>query len=496
MTRLFAASVALGAVVLTLPPRAATQERATAPAAEPTLADLARLVEEQRRLIEDQRQEIEKMRTDLEQTRTLALSAHNRLQALDQQPPEATVPNVVEERLAQLEQSVQHIPDIPADVVSAGDFPGSFRIPGTDAALRIQGLVRMTAVNTFGPLGTEDRFVTSSIPVAGTPERGKQARTAYTANPTRFSFDMRTPTGVGAMRAFIEGDFAGSGRTLRLRHAYGQWGKWIAGQTWSTFADPEAEPDGIDFEGLNAISLFRQPQVRFTHKLKERVGLALALENPSPDITGATGISQVPDLIARIRWTPEKGRGLLGLGLYGARGSHNHVALLFRQLRGEPTGQPNTTLSTYGFGVNLSGRLPAPWGGDRTQIIYAGYGGWGIGRYISDLGTLGGQDAVYDPATNTLQALPVFAAYVGLERSWSRSRALRSTVTYGFVYVDDLTVQPPDALRNTNRGSLNLSWSPIPRVDLVVEYLLGNRVNNDGSSGFSNQLQMGGNFRF
>ena len=132
------------------------------------------------------------------------------------------------------------------------------------------GLVRMTAVNTFGPLGTEDRFVTSSIPVAGTPEAGKQARTVYTANPSRFSFDMRTPTGVGAMRAFIEGDFAGSGRTLRLRHAYGQWGPWIAGQTWSTFADPEAEPDGIDFEGLNAISLFRQTQVRFTHKLKER----------------------------------------------------------------------------------------------------------------------------------------------------------------------------------------------------------------------------------
>ena len=64
------------------------------------------------------------------------------------------------------------------------------------------------------------------------------------------------------------------------------------------------------------------------------------------------------------------------------------------------------------------------------------------------------------------------------------------------MYVDNPAIQPPDALRNTNRGSLNLSWSPIPRLDLVIEYLLGNRVNNDGSSGFSNQLQVGGNFRF
>ncbi len=39
----------------------------------------------------------------------------------------------------------------------------------------------------------------------------------------------------------------------------------MIGQTWSTFADPEAEPDGIDFEGLNAIA-FRQPQMRYTHR--------------------------------------------------------------------------------------------------------------------------------------------------------------------------------------------------------------------------------------
>ena len=473
-----------------------------ASADDPTLADLARLVAEQRRLIDEQHEELQAMRAELAETRTLAVATHDRVQGLVRSAGPAVAPaapaasattdtpSALEQRLALLEQSVQRIPEIPSDVVSAGDFPGSFRIPGTDAALSIRGRVRMTTVNTFGPLGTEDRFVTSSIPVAGTPEAGKQSRTVYTANPSRLSFDMRTPTGVGAIRAFIEGDFAGSGRALRLRHAYGQWGPWIGGQTWSTFADPEAEPDGIDFEGLNAISLFRQPQVRFTRKLEEHLGLALALENPSPEITGASGVSQVPDLIARVRWTPGE-HGLLGLN---RTGSHVHAALLLRQLRGEPTDQPNTTLSRFGFGVNVSGRLPAPFGSGRMQVTHAVYLGRGIGRYINDLGTLGGQDAVYDPATNTLQALPVFAAYLGLERSWSRS--IRSTVTYGFVGVDNLAIQPAEALHRTNRGSLNLSWSPTPRVDLVIEYLLGNRVNNDGTSGFSNQLQIGGNFQF
>jgi hypothetical protein len=293
------------------------------------------------------------------------------------------------------------------------------------------------------------------------------------------------------MRAFIEGDFGGSSRTLRLRHAYGQWGPWVAGQTWSTFADPEAEPDTIDFEGLNAISLFRQPQIRFTHRFKDRVGVALALENPSPDITGTAGVSQVPDLIVRFRWTP----GQIGgpLSFFHRQGSHVHAALLFRQIRGEAS-EANTTLSTFGFGINFSGRLPVPWSSERSVLKYAVYAGQGIGRYITDLGTLGGQDAVFDPATQTLQSLPVFAAYVGLERNWTST--LRSTVTYGYVRVDNRDIQPDDALHATNRGSVNLSWSPIRRIDLVAEYLLGNRINKDGNSGFSNQLQLGGNFRF
>mgnify|MGYP003693633483 CR=1 FL=1 len=66
------------------------------------------------------------------------------------------------------------------------------------------------------------------------------------------------------MRAFIEGDFAGSNNTLRLRHAYGQWRRAIFGQTWSTFSDPEAEPDGIDFAGIERDRAVRQPQIRWS----------------------------------------------------------------------------------------------------------------------------------------------------------------------------------------------------------------------------------------
>jgi hypothetical protein len=457
-----------------------------------TLADLARLVQEQRRLLDEQGKEIDALRRRMEEIRTLADTTHGRVLAMEGQAAPLPPPTTLKQRADAMAAPAQNVPEVPNEVVAPDEFPGSFRIPGTDAALRINGLVRMNSVNTFGPLGTEDRFVTSSIPVAGTPEAGKQARTVFIATPSRFGFDLRTPTGVGAMRAFIEGDFAGEGRALRLRHAYGQWGPWVVGQTWSTFADPEAEPDGIDFEGLNAISLFRQAQFRFSHRFNDRLALALALENPSPAITGTAGVSQAPDLIARFRWTPHDRVG--PFGFIRQQGSHIHAALLFRQIRGESTLEANKTLSTFGYGVNFSGRLAAPWRTSNTVLKYAVYAGEGIGRYITDLGTLGGQDAVYDPLTETLTALPVFAAYVGVERTWNPT--LRSTFTYGHVRVDNIDLQGPAALRATNRGSVNLSWSPIKRVDLVAEYLLGNRVDKDGDSGFSSQLQLGGNFRF
>ena len=97
------------------------------------------------------------------------------------------------------------------------------------------------------------------------------------------------------MRLFIESDFAGNGRTMRLRHAFLQTNHFVVGQTWSTFSDPEADTIGIDFEGLNAISRFRQPLFRWTPSgTAARYQWAFAVENPAPDLTGAEGLTLRP----------------------------------------------------------------------------------------------------------------------------------------------------------------------------------------------------------
>ena len=79
----------------------------------------------------------------------------------------------------------------------------------------------MTLVHSLGPLGTDDRFVISSIPVGSerlggrrTPER------TIRRQPSRVNLEVRSPTPLTPLRTFIEADFIGTGNTARLRHAY------------------------------------------------------------------------------------------------------------------------------------------------------------------------------------------------------------------------------------------------------------------------------------
>jgi hypothetical protein len=454
-------------VLLACPPALAAQDE----------GELRRRVDALQKAVEQQAREIEELR------RLLGQAAGGATPATAPAAPAATPPSPapVEQPDSAAGQRAAQRAELPPDQVAASEFPGSFPIPNSDAALKIGGLVRVNWVSTSDALLVDDRFVTSAIPVAGTVEAGRGSRVAVIATPSRFNFDLRTPTGVGHMRAFIEADFAGSGNTLRLRHAYGQWKRVIFGQTWSTFSDPEAEPDGIDFEGLNAIILFRQAQMRVSFAPFERIRLAVSLEDPRPDLTGAEGVNQIPDFIVRGRWEP-------------ARGGHIQAAGLFRQIRGTPTDRPNEVVGTAGWGATITGRLPSPIWKKRDSLLFQHNVGAGIGRYISDLSAAGGQDGVYDAERNTLRILPAWSGYVGYEHWWTER--VRSSISFGVVVVDNVDIQTDDALHLTRRYSTNLMWSPIPRLDLVSEFLWGLRVNRDGARGRANQTQIGATFRF
>ncbi len=417
-----------------------------------------------------------------------------RLDEVVQAIPTAVQPSQeLVERLAKLEEASKQKPDLPPEVVSAGDFPGSIRIPGSPAAIKFGGSVWVSAVSTQDALGSDDRFLTWTIPVAGDPGAEKGPRTSFWANPSSLNFDARTKgPGDRTIRAFIEGDFAGSSNGFRLRHAYVQVGRFLAGQTWSTFSDPDADHGDIDFEGVNAENVQRQAQFRYTRRLSPVLLGAVSLEYPNSSLTDVDGtvvrgVNQAPDLILRGTFTPSKRTRLQG-------------AAVLRSIRGESASRPNEIDHRTGWGLSASGTLTElPWDRD-DSFTFQVNGGSGIARFINDLNSAGGQDGAFDPGTGDLELLSHWGWYGSYLHRWrGKPREpgdLRSSLIWGAVTVDNLGFQPASAYRRTHRLGLNLVWTPVRSGELGIQYIWGQRVNKDGASGEASQLQVRARYVF
>ena len=487
---------------------AAVAQAAPAPK-KPSAPSLSSQVASQKRQIEAQQVTIGEQRARLDSlgavtdSQTVQLTAQQaslvkleadlaemkkRLEMVESQANLPVWEDSLEKRLKLIEEATKKSPELPPDIVSAGDFPGSIRIPGSDAAVKFGGRIRTALVLTLDPLGTDDRFLTNSIPV-GTTTSGEDMRTNISSRASRFNVEFRTPAGKEELRAFIEGDFAGTVENLslfRMRHAYAQYRGFIAGQTWSTFSDQNTQVEDLDFEGISSENVIRQPLLRYWWATENGNRLAVAIEQPSASIAGASAVNLVPDLILRGYFT-------------GRHNAHVQIAGVMRQIRGEsPTG---LVRSDWGGGGTFSGQFPFQLGKLTDRVIFQVNAGKGIARYINDLNSAGGQDAVFDTTTNTLQALSAIGWYVAYEHSWKEWKAmetmnLRSTVLWSIVLVDNAAFQPPDAYYKTNRLATNLVFSPSRRVDVGLEYIWGNRTNKDRQSASANQVQTVALFRF
>ena len=445
------------------------------------------LITAQRAVSDSQSVRIQAQEARLADLEAQLATMKGRLATLEKQANLPSWEDSLSKRLAKIEAASKKAPDLPPDVVSAGDFPGSIRIPGTDAAIKFGGLIRTAVVLTLNPLGTDDRFLTNSIPV-GTQSIGEARRTNISARASRLNFEFRTPQGRNELRTYFEGDFAGAGsiNSFRLRHAYAQYVGFIIGQTWSTFADPWIEPGDLDFEGLSAQNLIRQPQVRYWWSPNPDTRHAVSMETPEVSISGGTGVNLIPDLVAR--------------SFFGyPDGTHLQVAGVLRQIRGQT--QAGDVRSEWGVGGSVSGIKLMKVKGLTDRVMFQVNGGLGIARYINDLNSLGGQDAVFDTTTGDLKVLPVLGWYVGYEHRWKEWEAfqtmnLRTTLLWSLVAVRTYDFQPPDAYRRTNRFSANVVFSPTARADFGVEYIYGMRENKDGQWASANQFQAVALFRF
>ena len=385
---------------------------------------------------------------------------------------EQTTTEVEEVRTAQARQPAP-VPEgatpIQATTITPGANPGTrFTVGGN---VRVDGMLTHTtdgdiAKNTAG----RDFYVPGAIPVGG---EGVDSYMDGHAKFSRLWFDASTELDSGdKIGARFELDFFGgalgnSAATntygATVRHAYITWNNLLVGQTWSNFMDTAALIDSVDFVGpTDALVFVRQSQVRYTSG-----PWSVSIENPETTVQpfGGTprviaGDNSMPDVIARYTHRADWG--------------HFGVAGMARQLKYEPVAGAED--SATGFAATVSGLVKV---GERTDIRYQATGGEGFGRYIG-LATVQ-QDAMADAAGN-IDALGGWAAYVGLRHVFNPT--VRGNVFYARSQWDnDTALTGLGVTRRVHSAHANLIWSPVPKLDLGVEAIWGERTIESGADG-------------
>lgn len=366
----------------------------------------------------------------------------------------------------------------PGDLTLDPKYRGFFPIPNTPVLVKINAKPRVDFIADSHNPGDPSRFRPGQFPTEGSPGYGGPSDFNVTAQGSRLMLDVRGPEMSGSPRFYYENDFFGSSgnsMSLRVRHLYGQLYNVIVGQTWSTFTDPDALPDTVDYEGPNSSVLTRQPLVRYIQPLTEHWQLNFGIEQPNSQVDvgafGGSAVNRAPDFGANVRW--EKA----GVG-------HLQLSGIARLLG--TTGGASGSQEVFGGGLNLAGAVRV-FGQDNVigQIMY----GKGIGHYGHDSSSFP-TDAALD-ADGNLVALPYLGLAAGYTHHWNDR--LRSSLTYGYVTLDNEAAEAATSYHRTHYGALNLIWQPFPfkNLNLGLEGLYGVNEVKSGATGDDWRVQLG-----
>ena len=368
------------------------------------------------------------------------------------------------------------------EAVATGDFPGSWKMPGSNTSVSFSGYVKLDAIYDLDQdLG--DSFFgydwgggASGILLDG--DDSGQRKASLHARQTRLRFDSLTPTKRGDLKTRIETDFYGGGNALRLRHAYATWSGLLAGQTWTTLMDENTYADTIDFEGPVGVIAVRRPQVRYSQAMGKNLTAQVALEDPNaPTILMAGGSTssqeRVPNFVAALRmktsWGAINVSGLLGQVLYE-----------------DGAIEENLTISALHLGANIGL-------GKNTRL----WGTFNVGQGGLDKSMLGSPGAAVLSANNELEALDSMGGFVGLTHNWSSS--VSSGLYYGWVendFEDADKATFPELSQSLQTVHATIWWSPASKVRIGAELIQGWRETNGGEEGDATRLQMGFQYSF
>jgi len=415
---------------------------------------------------------------------------------------------------------------------SAQAPPGFIPIPGTQTSLLITGSVGTRLIYDFGNYGNPNQSGASQIagdvlipfliPVhgeVGANDNGK-ASGHFSNIDSSFGFITATPTAWGNLETtLIIGTGNNGYNNLFLNPAFptsnvvvgfGTLGPFMAGLNGTLFGDADADPEHIEPFGYVAGDAGGlAPGFRYTWTGPGGWSIAGSVETdntegmaagtgggngigmwnnffvsgtndigraPVWDSSSTAGGSSIPDFILRGRLDQPWGHISLA-GVLHENNSDCSENCSFGGT-GAHAGDLIPRINELGYGLNLSGHLNT-WGKDSLKAGFVW--GSGLGFYM---GEWGGNDGliVGNNAAGTNWGAHYLADEWGIHASYTHfwTDALRSSFIFGYARVTNnnplgLGFNPIIANiffdKSHISGAANLIWSPVPKVDLGIEYV-------------------------
>jgi len=347
----------------------------------------------------------------------------------------------------------------------------------------------------------DDAFRPSKI---GIDEQfGSDGQSSISVKQSRFGVKGSMPTGEGGtpLTFKFEFDLFGTGAdagqtTFRLRHAYGEWGALLAGQTNTLFMDGDVFPNTIDYWGPAGMVFYRNVQLRYTPFKSENSHFSIAVERPGNDIDSGNlrliegfedlqvqNDETLPDLTAQYR--------------YGGEWGHVQVAGILRKVGfevRETSADRWSSGSETGWGINLGSSINTI-GNDKIllQFVY----GEGIASYMNDGGMDLAPTARFDETAVTdveAEAIPLTGVVAYYDHYWTPKWS--SSIGYSYTEVDNTNFQAADTFNKGEYASVNLLHFPGENLMLGGEFLYGRRTNNDGADGDDMRFQFTVKYNF
>jgi hypothetical protein len=408
--------------------------------------------------------------------------------------PEAPPPSVLGPQAKVPAEVAAEVAALPPSVIESN--PEANTLPQANTRFEIYGFAQADYIQDFNRMDPawNDTLRPSKIPTIG-GQFGSNGVSSISVKQSRFGVQGSEPIGGHDLKWKFEFDLFGVGvdagqTTFRLRHAFGQWGPVLAGQTNSLFMDGDIFPNTIDYWGPTGMVFLRNPQFRVTLYDDGKASFKMAVEKPGNDVDAGQIREFDPSIGANLQ-AHNPYPDLTAQARYGDSWGHLQVAGILRNLGYETLGTAGNFPrgQKTGWGVDATGTLRT-WGNDKilAGVVY----GQGIANYMNDGGTdlaAGGTQQL--PVATPVPLLGISAYY---DHFWNKY--FSSSLGWSETRVYNTSLQEGPAYKYGQYTSVNFLWTPDKRLLFGTEFLWGERTDFNGLNGGDYRLQFTAKYSF